>query len=163
MLATEVVEGAGIAAGAIIGREEGLVGVVDLGKELVEVAEELVLHCGDVGDWRLAEDKGGVIVVSAGMLDEQQTGAHRYIRTVYHTSVEEGLEVVVTVMADVGGVEDGGDVGEGSWTVVAGFVVDDTDSFCAVRERYFVDPVNYPADIIDGQVSSFPKVLASLR
>ena len=68
-----MVEGAGIAAGMIVGGEEGLVGGEDLGKEEVEVVEELVLHCGDVGDGGLAEDKGGVVVLAAGMLDEQQT------------------------------------------------------------------------------------------
>ena len=74
-----------------------------------------------------------------------------------YARIEEGLEVVVAVMADVGGVEDGSDIGEGLGTVVAGLVVDDTDSFCAVRQCYFVDPVNNSTDIVDGQVASFQK------
>ena len=156
-----MVEGAGIAAGMIVGGEEGLVGGEDLGQEEVEVVEELVLHCGDVGDGCFTEDEGGVVILRAGVLDEQQTGgdgAHPLF--LIYDSIEEGLEVVVAVVADVGGVENGSDIGEGLGMVVAGLVVDDTDSFCAVREGNLVDSVNNTAYIVDGQIFSFKNVLA---
>ena len=70
MLPTKVAKGTGAAVGTFIGGDEGTRFVVDLGQEEVEVVEEFVLHHGNVGDGGLAENKGGVVVVGASVLDE---------------------------------------------------------------------------------------------
>lgn len=61
----------------VVSGDEGTGFVVYLRQEKVEVVEEFVLHHGDVGDGRLAEDEGRVVIVGASMLDEQQAWAHR--------------------------------------------------------------------------------------
>ena len=156
-------EGAGIAAGMIVGGEEGLVGGEDLGQEEVEVVEELVLHCGDVGDGCLSEDEGGVVVVGACVLDEQQTGRDGICCLPHiYDGIEEGLEVVVAMISYIGGVEDRGDIGERLRMIVAGLVVDDTDLFCAVRQGNLVDSVGNTAQIDGRKIFSFENVLATV-
>ena len=66
-------ERTGAAAGAVVSGDKGGVGGEYLFEEVVEVLKELFLDHGDVVDGHLAEDQGGVVVLTAGMLDEQQT------------------------------------------------------------------------------------------
>ena len=76
-LLAEFFEGAGVAAGTVFGGKERLRLVKNLVEEIVEVVEELILHCGDIGDEGFAEDEGRVIVVGARVLNEQQAGGDR--------------------------------------------------------------------------------------
>ena len=46
-------------------------------------------------------------------------------------AVEEGLEVVVAVVGDIGGIEDGGDIGEVLQSAGACLVIDDADTVLA--------------------------------
>ena len=66
------------------------------------------------------------------MLDEEQGRRDGLLPMLAdYVAVEEGLEVVVAVVGDLGGVEDGIDVGQGTEMTGSGLVVDDTDAFFA--------------------------------
>ena len=54
--------------------EEGSVRIKYFGDEVGEVVHELVLDLGNVGNGSLAENQGWVVVVSACVLNKEQTG-----------------------------------------------------------------------------------------
>ena len=63
---------------------------------------------GDVADRLTAELQRWVVVVGTGMLDEEQGRGYRLTGLLAHdVAVDEGLQVVVAVVFDAGGVEDG--------------------------------------------------------
>ena len=101
----------------------------------------------DVGDWGLADNQGGVVILRAGVLDEEQARRDGIRPPVFNEySVKESLEVLVTGVADVGRVEDGSDIREGLQMTAAGLVVDNSDALCAIWESYSVDSICYTAD-----------------
>ena len=74
------------------------------------------------------------------MLDEKQSRTHgRVYRWQFKlcsllpndVTIEEGLEVVIAVVGDLGGIEDGIDIGHRTEMTGTGLVVDDTDAFLA--------------------------------
>ena len=107
--------------------------VKNLAEEILEMMEEFVFDLIDVGYGCLAYNQGGVVVVCASVLDEEQAGrdSSRPL-PLGNDGVKECLEVVVTVVADVGRVEDSGYVGERLQAAATCLVVDDTDTFRAI-------------------------------
>ena len=86
----------------------------------------------DVANGFLAEFEHWVVVVGTGMLDEEQGRAYGSLGLAGHdVAVEEGLEVVVAVFLDVGGVEDGVDIGQGFQAAGTGLIVYDSDVILA--------------------------------
>ena len=66
---------------------------------------------------------------SCGMFFERNNTVFRLVQKRFlfnQAGVEDGLEVVVTVVFDVGGVENRCDIGQGLQTGAAGFVIDNT-------------------------------------
>ena len=61
------------------------------------------------------------------------------------------------MVSDVGGVEDGCDIGQGLQAGAAGFVIDYANALCAIRERNQIDAVNDSTNLDGGQILSFRK------
>ena len=66
---------------------------------------------GYVGDGFTTDDKRGIIAIGSGMLDEEQRWRYG-LRPMLadDMAVEEGLEIIVTVVGNLGGIEDSLDV-----------------------------------------------------
>ncbi len=122
---TEGGERAGFAAGAVGGWSEGEGGGKDLREKGLQVGHEVLSDVVDVSDGGFPEFQRRVVVVSTGMLNEEQTGrngelsapallaCYRRDARIENKGVEDGLEVVVAMIFDVFGIEDGGDVLDG--------------------------------------------------
>ena len=124
--------GTGTAAVAVVGGGETELGGEDGLGGLLEQGDEAVAVDGDVGDRLSADDERGIVVLGSGVLDEEQGRRDGLLPVLADdVAVEEGLEVVVAVVGDLGGGEDGIDVGQGTEMAGSGLVVDDTDAFFA--------------------------------
>ena len=87
---------------------------------------------GDVADRLSAELQRWVVVVGTGMLDEEQGRGYWLTGFLAHNvAVDEGLQVVVAVVFDAGGVEDGLYVGEILLSATTGFIVNYADTLFA--------------------------------
>ena len=137
------------AAVGVVGGDEGAVGVEDVGDDGVEVRHERLGNGGDVVDGLFAQTEGGVVVVAAGMLDEEQAGTDglAFGGGADDVRVEEGLEIVVAMVLQTFWGEDGIDVGEGFQPVAAGLVVDNADALGAVGDGDEVEAVDGAADV----------------
>ena len=120
------------AAVAVGGGCERIVGIEDLGNLFVQEVDKLGGVGGDVGDGFAAEFQRGVVAFGSSVLDEEQGGGYGLIGGLAHdVAVDEGLQVVVAVVLDVVGVEDGLDVGQVFLAKGTGLVVDDADTVAA--------------------------------
>ena len=109
-----------------------------------------------VEDGRAPETEGGVVVVGRGMLDEQQGGrdgsvgrqsvARAQLQAAHIVGIEQRLQVVVRMVVDVLGLEDGVDVGHGLQLARPRLVVDDTDALARGTLVYEVQSVYASAD-----------------
>ena len=136
------------AAVEVVGRRESEVFVEDLAYRLDEQLHVFVGNGGDVAHGFAAQAERGVVVVAAGMLDEEQGGGDGAMRALGDdVAVEEGLEVIVAVIGDVGWIEDGSDVGQGLQSVGTCLVVDHADTVLArLRIGDAVEAVDDAAD-----------------
>ena len=124
--------GTGTAAVTVIGGSEAEVGREDGVGSLFKEGDETVTVDGDVGDGITTDDKRGVIAIGSGMLDEEQRWRDGLrLMLADDMAVEEGLEIIVTVVGNLGGIEDGLGVGHGTEMTGTGLVVDDADTFFA--------------------------------
>jgi hypothetical protein len=124
--------GTGTAAVAVVGGHEAEVGREDGVNRLFEEGDETVAVDGDVGDGLAADDECGVIALGSSMLDEEQQWTHGFCMMLADDmAVEEGLKVVVAVVGNLRGVEDGIDVWHGTEMTNSCLVVDDADTILA--------------------------------
>lgn len=120
------------AAVAVVGGDKWEVGIEDIGDGFFEALDEMVGVDGDVADGLSADDERGVVALGSGMLDEKQRRTHGLSMFLTNdVTIEEGLEVVIAVVGNLGRVEDRIDIGHGTEMTGTGLVVDDTDAFLA--------------------------------
>ena len=111
-------------------------------------------HGADVANGFFAEFEYGVVVVGSGMLDEEQGWADGALGFAGHdVAVEEGLEIVVAVFLDVGGVEDGVDIGQGFQAARASLIVYDSDEvFASFRIGHHVEAIDETTNLPTAEV-----------
>ena len=138
--ATEGSVGTRTAAVVIVGGGEGNIGIEDVVDGLLEEFDKTVGVNGDIGDGLSADDERGVVALGSGMLDEKQSRTHgRVYRWQFKlcsllpndVTIEEGLEVVIAVVGNLGGIEDGINIGHRTEMTGPRLVVDDTDALLA--------------------------------
>ena len=87
---------------------------------------------GNICDRLTADDECGIIAFGTCMLDEKQRRAYWLFPFLADdVAVEEGLEVIIAVVGNLGWVEDCIDVRHGLRTAGTGLVVDYTDALLA--------------------------------
>ena len=124
--------GTGTAAVTVFGGCEAEIGREDSVGSLFKEGDETVSVDGNVGDGITTDDKRGVIAIGSGMLDEEQRWRDGLrLMLADDMAVEEGLEIVDTVVGNLGGIEDSLNVGHGTEMTGTGLVVDDADTFFA--------------------------------
>ena len=124
--------GTGTTAVAVVGGHEAEVGREDGVNRLFEEGDKTVAVNGDVGDGLAADDECGVVALGSGMLDDEQQRTHGFrMMLADDMAVEEGLKVVVAVVGNLRGVEDGIDVWHGTEMTSSCLVVDDADTILA--------------------------------
>ena len=111
-------------------RIEGEVLIEDLAVFFLEQQHETVGLCGNVGDGLTGECQRRIVVIRAGMLDKEQGRGYRQIGfAADDMAVEEGLQVIVAMTGDVGGVENGIDVRKVFLSMESRFIVNHAYAF----------------------------------
>ena len=120
------------AAVAVVGGGEGKIGIEDIVDGILEELDEAIGVDRDIGDGLSADDQRGIVALGSGMLDEKQSRTHRLgMFLTNDITVEEGLEVIIAVVGNLGGVEDSIDIGHRTEMAGTGLVVDDTNALLA--------------------------------
>ena len=111
---------------AVIGGTERNSGVEDVGDGLTKQLDETVSVDSDVVDVFAANHERGIVIHIAGMLDEKHGwtyGLGSFLAD--DVAVEEGLEVIVAVIGNLGWIENGINVGQWAEMSCASLIVDD--------------------------------------
>ena len=144
-LTAELGVGTGTADLRVTGGSEGRLRGENLSDLLLQKLVEMGTIRRNVGNALLAETKHGVVVVGTGVLDEEQGGGHLKLClklarfglgriTLLATDdirIDKGLEVVVGMLVDVLGQEDGVNIGQGLQATTASLVVYHADGSVA--------------------------------
>ncbi len=116
---------------------------------LAELLKEGRFTGADIKDGLAAKTQHGVVVLGTGMLDEEQRRGYRQGRMTagHDDGVEHGLQVVVGMLFQEFGTENGIDIRQRFHAVGTGLVVNDTDKVVAASISHHVQSVYTAANV----------------